>query len=100
VTRSQLQLRARSGKRAELLTKLDRREVFVALQNQPGFLAASVLVPEDNGDDVLVEGSWSSAEHFERWRAGAERAEWLRSLQHLLAAEPVVRVYHVVDAIS
>jgi len=95
-----MQLRPQPGKRAELLAELDRREMFVAVQGWPGFITASVLVPVDDGDDVLVEGSWSTAEHFERWRESAAHAEWLRGLEHLLAAEPVVRVYQVVDAIS
>jgi quinol monooxygenase YgiN len=100
MTRSQLHLQAKPGKRDELLRELDRLEVFVAVRDQPGFLAAAVLVPEDDADTALVEGSWSSPEHYERWRESALRAELLQGLRHLLAGEPEVTVYHVVDAIS
>ena len=100
MTRSQLHLRAKPGKRDELLRELDRLEVFVAVRDQPGFLAAEVLVPDNDPDAVLVCGSWSSAEHYERWRAGTARAELVRGLQPLLAGEPELVVYQVVDAIS
>ena len=100
MTRSQLHLRAKPGKRDELLRELDRLEVFVAVRDQPGFLALEVLVPDDDGDAVLVGGSWSSPEHFERWRESPARADLLRGIRHLLAGEPEVRVYRVVDAIS
>jgi quinol monooxygenase YgiN len=100
MTRSQLHLRAKPGKRDELLQALDRLEVFVAVREQPGFLAASVQVPFDDDDRVLVEGSWSSPEHYERWRMTPAREEMVRGLRHLLAEEPEVHVYHVIDAIS
>ena len=100
MTRSHLILMAKRGKRDELLHELDRLEVFVAVRDQPGFLAASVLVPDDDSDRVLVEGSWASPEHFERWRQNPSRIEMLRSIRHLLADEPEVSVYHLVDTIS
>jgi heme-degrading monooxygenase HmoA len=65
-----------------------------------GFLAAQVFVPEDDADGVLVEGSWSSAEHYDRWRGSSAQTELLRDVRHLLAEEPEDRVYHMVDAIS
>jgi quinol monooxygenase YgiN len=72
----------------------------LAIRQQPGFLGASVSVPDDADDRALLEGSWSSAEHFERWRDTPEREELLRGLRHLLAEEPVVDLYHVVDSIG
>ena len=100
MTRSQLFLTAKPGKRDELLDELDRLEVFVAVRAQPGFLAAAVLVSDDDADRVLVEGSWASPEHFERWRESPTRNEMLRGVRHLLAGEPALGVYHLVDAIS
>src|SRR5712691_517849 len=100
MTRSQLHLQAKPGKRDELLRELDRLEVFVAVREQPGFLASVALVPEDDADSVLVEGSWSSPEHFERWRLSPVRAEMMRGLRHMLADKPAVRVYHVVEAVG
>ena len=100
MTRSHLYLRAKPGEQDELHEALDRLEVFAAVREQPGFLAAQVFVPDDDADGVLVEGSWSSAEHYDRWRGSSAQAELLRDVRHLLAEEPEDRVYHMVDAIS
>jgi heme-degrading monooxygenase HmoA len=100
MTRSQMYLRAKSGKRMELLQELDRLEVFLAVRDQPGFLAAELLVTEDDADAVLVESSWSSPEHYERWRLSPAREGLLRELRGLVAEEPEARIYHLVDAIS
>jgi quinol monooxygenase YgiN len=100
MTKSQLRLRVKPGRQDELLVALDRLEVFAAVRELSGFLGASVLVSDDDSEEVLVEGSWASVEHFERWRESSWRAEWLRSLEPLLAAEPVARTYHVVDSIG
>jgi len=74
--------------------------VIVALREQPGFLAATVLVPADDRDGLIVEGSWSSPEHFERWAGSPVRERLLGELHDLLAEAPETRVYHVVDTIS
>jgi quinol monooxygenase YgiN len=95
-----LHLRAKPGRRHALLEALDRFEVIVALREQPGFLASSVLVPLEDDDRVLVEGSWSSPEHYERWRMTPAFDETLSMFRHLLAEEPEVSVYTTVDAIS
>jgi len=100
MTRSQLSLTALPGKRDELLDALDRIEVFVAVRDQPGFLSLTVLVPDDDPDRVLVEGSWSSPEHLERWRSSPERQEMLNGIRPLLAGEAELTVFHVVDTIS
>lgn len=100
MTRSHLYLRAKRGKRDDLVRELDRLEVLVAVHGQAGLLAAEVLVPYDDTDHVLVVGAWSSPEHFERWREGTVRADMLRKLGPFLAEEPETRVYHVVDAVG
>lgn len=100
MTRSQIRLRSRRGKREALLRELDRLEVLVAIREHAGFLGAAVLVPEDDAEGVLVEGSWASLEHFERWRSGPAPDELLRQLRRLLDGEPEVAVYQVVDTIS
>jgi quinol monooxygenase YgiN len=100
VTRSQLHLTAKAGKRDELLRSVDELEMTIALREQPGFLAAAVLLPFDDEDGVIVEDSWSSPEHLERWTASPVRDRLLEELHHLLAQDPELRVYHVVDAVS
>ena len=100
MTRSQFHLRAKPGERDALLRELDRLEVFVAVRDQPGFLGLTVLVPQDDANSVLVEGSWSSPEHFRRWWEGRVQDDLLRSLRSQLAKDIDLVLYHVVDTIN
>ena len=100
MTRSQFHLTAKLGERDALLHDLDRLEVFVAVRGQPGFLGLTVLVPDDDIDGVLVEGSWSSPEHFRRWWESPAQENLLRDLEPRLAKDVDLVVYRVVDTIS
>ena len=97
--RSRLELTARPEGRAALLAMLDRAEVVVAARDQPGFLGIGVLVDLDDPDGIVVESSWSSREHFERWLDGSAGPA-LGSVRDLLAAEPEARLFQLVDTIS
>lgn len=97
---SRLELQAKRGTRPALLTQLDRLEVSAAVQNQPGFLGIDVLIALDSPDGVVVEGSWSSKEHFERWLENPVRDELLGKLRGLVATEPELRLFQLVDTIS
>ena len=98
MTRSHLCLRAKPGRRDELLRVLNRVEVRTAASEQPGFLAAEIQLPFEDPDRVLVWSSWASREHYERWRSSVGCEELLQELNGLVAEEPESRVYHVVDA--
>ena len=98
--RSQLSLRAKPGERDAILRDLDRLEVFVAVRGQDGFLGLTVLVPDGDVDGVLVEGSWSSREHFRRWWESPAGEDLLRDLAPLLAKDADLILYQVVDTIS
>ena len=100
MTRSQFRLSAKPGERDGLLRDVDRLEVFVAVRGQPGFLGLTVLVPDDDPDGVLVEGSWSSPEHFRRWWESRAGETLLRELGPRLAKDVNLVLYHVVDTIS
>ena len=100
MTRSQFHLSAKPGERDALLRDLDRLEVFVAVRGQPGFLGLMVLVPDGDADGVLVEGSWSSPEHFWRWWESPAQEDLLRDLGPRLAKDLDLVLYHVVDTIS
>ena len=100
MTRSQFHLSAKPGERDALLRELDRLEVFVAVRGQPGFLGLTVLVPDDDVDGVLVEGSWSSPEHFRRWWESPAQESLLRDLGPWLARDVDLVLYHVVDTIG
>lgn len=97
--RSHLDLRAKAGRRAELLNELGRLEVPAAARREPGLLAVELQVPFDDERRLLVWSAWASREHYERWLTGPACAEMLETIRGLLAGEPVFRAYHVVDAI-
>ena len=100
MTRSHLYLRAKAGRRDELLNRLGRLEVLGAARREPGFLAVEFQLPFDDEDRLLVWGAWASRDHYERWLNGPGREEMMREIGELLADEPVFRSYHVVDAIQ
>jgi len=100
MTRGHLYLRAKPGKRDELLRALDRLAVLAAKRGQPGFLAAEIQLPFEDDERLLVSSSWASREHYERWLRSPAGQEMLREIRRLLAEEPVWRVYQVVDAIN
>lgn len=100
MTRGHLYLRAKPGKRDQLLMTLDRLSVLAAKQRQPGFLAAEIQLPFEDDERLLVASSWASREHYERWLGSPAGQEMLREIRRLLAEEPVLRVYQVVDAID
>ena len=100
MTRGHLYLRAKPGKRDELLRALDRLAVLAAKRGQPGFLAAEIQLPLEDDERLLVSSSWASREHYERWLGSPAGQEMLREIRRLLAEEPVWRVYQVVDAIN
>lgn len=100
MTRSYIYLHAKTGRRDELVNALDRLEAFTAMREQPGFLAAEVQVPFDDQDQLLVCSSWASREHYERWLASPACEHMFREIAELVAKEPELRLYHVVDAVQ
>jgi len=100
MTRSRLALRAKPGRREELLQTLDRLELDLALSHQPGFLGGEVEVALDDANSVTVATSWASPEHHELWEHGPVHRQLLDELDALLASEPRSQVYRVVDAVG
>ncbi len=100
MTRSYLYLRAKAGRRQDLLDALGRLEILTAIRDQPGFLGAELQVPFDDEDDVLLSTAWASREHYERWLTGSARDDILGGLSGLVAEEPAIRLYHVADAVQ
>ena len=100
MTRSYLYLRARAGRRQDLLDVLGRLEMLTAIRDQPGFLGAELQVPFDDEDDVLLSTAWASREHYERWLTTRARDDILGGVAGLVAEEPSIRLYHVADAVQ
>jgi quinol monooxygenase YgiN len=100
MTRSYISIRAKRGRRGELVHVIDRIEVLTAARDQPGFLAAEIQVPVADDDQVLVWSSWASPEHHDRWLAGPAYEQMLREIEDLAAEPPVVSVYRAVDTVQ
>ena len=100
MTRSLLFLHARPGRGTELLRILERLGVLAVASEQPGFLGVEVAASVDDADDIVIIGSWSSQELYERWRDGPIPGRLLEQIEDLLTAVPVSRVYHIVEAVS
>ena len=67
---------------------------------QHGFLDVEVVTAVDDENEVVIVGSWASPELYQRWLAGPAPARLLQEVEGLLSAEPVSRVYHVVESVS
>ena len=98
--RSYVYLSARAGRRQELLDVLGRLEILTAIRDQPGFLGAELQVPFDDEDDVLLSTAWASREHYERWLRARARKDILGGVGSLVSEEPLIRLYHVADAVQ
>jgi quinol monooxygenase YgiN len=98
--RSLLFLHAAPGHGSDLLRTLERLGVLAVAGGEPGILGIEVAASIDDEDDIVIVGSWASEEHYERWRAGPVPARLSQEIEGLLAAAPVSRVYHVVEAVS
>lgn len=98
--RSLLVLEARPGRRDELLRMLEVLEVRALVEGQHGLLDVDLATAADDENEVLILGSWSSPELYERWLAGQDPDQLLRQVRGLLTQDPVSRVYHVVESVS
>ena len=98
--RVELDLRAKAGRRDELLAVLGKIDVLTAVNRQPGFVGAEIQLGVDDRQHVLMTSSWASKEHFERWQASPAWAELLDQVQSLVSRKPIARAFRVVDLVE
>ena len=65
-----LVLKARPGRREELLRTVEVLGLRTLVEDQHGFLEVDVATSADDENEVVIVGSWSSRELYERWLAG------------------------------
>jgi heme-degrading monooxygenase HmoA len=99
-TRSVLLFSILPGRRDEFVAGFERLEVLRRASAQRGFRGAQLHVPVDGADEALVTADWDSAEAYQGWLDNPVRAEIQAELGPLLAADPVPRVYEVVDDVG
>lgn len=97
MTRSVLVFKILPGRRDEFVAGFKRLEVLRRASRQPGFRGSQLHMPVDGSDEALVTADWDSPEAYQGWLDNPVRAEIQAELGPLLAADPVPRVYDVVE---
>ena len=97
MTRSVLFFSILPGRRDEFVAGFRRLEVLRRASLQPGFLRGQLHARVDGTDEVLVTVDWDSPEAYQGWLDNPVRAEIQAELGPLLAADPVPRVFEVVE---
>jgi len=97
MTRSVLFFSILPGRRDDFVAGFRRLDVLRRAIAQPGFRRDQLHVPVDTSDDVLVTADWDSPEAYQGWLEHPVRAEIQAELGPLLAADPVPRVYEVLE---
>jgi quinol monooxygenase YgiN len=98
MTRVHLTLQARPQRRDELLAALDRLELAAAADDAY-LIEVEVEASLDDPDRALVVCAWPTPEHYERWQRDHGWEPLFESIEPLLAAEPDVHAYRMVDLI-
>ena len=88
------------GRRDDFVAGFRRLEVLRSASAQPGFRRAQLHVPVDASDEVLVTAEWDSPEAYQGWLDNRVRAEIQAELGPLLAADPMPRVFEVVEDVA
>ena len=97
MTRSVLFFSILPGRRDAFVAGFRRLDVLGRASRQPGFRRSQLHLPVDGGDEALVTADWDSPAAYQGWLDNPVRAEIQAELGPLLAADPVPRVYEVVD---
>jgi quinol monooxygenase YgiN len=95
--RSVLYIRAKPGRRDELVALFGRLEILEKASRQAGFISSEVHVPVDGEDLVLVTATWTSPEAYQGWLDNPVREEMRADLELLADGEPESRVYEIVE---
>jgi heme-degrading monooxygenase HmoA len=97
MTRSVLFFAILPGRSDEFVAGMKRLEVLKRASAQPGFRRSQMHVPVDGSDEVLVTADWDSPQAYQGWLDNPVRGEIQAELGPLLAADPVPRVYEIVE---
>jgi heme-degrading monooxygenase HmoA len=100
MTRSVLFFSTLPGRREEFVAAFMRIWVLRRASKQEGFRRSQLQVPIDGRDEVLVIADWDSPEAYEGWLENPVRAEIQAELGPLLAADPVPRVFEVLEVVG
>lgn len=88
-----IQLAAKQGRAKELTKVLTERGLSI-LKQQPGFVQAIALLPENEQDQIVGISIWNSKADADRFTQGPSQ-QLLELYKPLLQAEPTFRSYNV-----
>ena len=91
-------LSALPGRRHDVLAALDGLELSAAADDAY-LMEVDVSASVDDPERVLVVSSWPTPEHYDRWQRDHGWQPILEPVLPLLAAEPELHVYRLVDSI-
>ena len=93
-------LRARDGRRDDVVELFARLGILELSSGVPGFLGAELQVAADGSDELLVTATWENEAAYDTWLASPVREQMRPALEELLAESPAPRVYEVVSSLS
>jgi heme-degrading monooxygenase HmoA len=94
-----LNLRAKPGRRDEVVALYERLGVLREASAVPGFVSAELQVAADGSDDLLVTATWESAAAYDAWVESPVRERMRPAFEELLVELPAGgRVYEVVQS--
>lgn len=96
--RSVLFIRAKPGRRDELVALFDRLDILEKASRQEGFVSSEVHVPVDGENLVMVTATWATAAAYQGWLDNPVREEMRPELEKLADGEPESRVYEIVKS--
>jgi quinol monooxygenase YgiN len=96
MVRSVLVLRARSGRRDDVVALFERLGILREASAIPGFVGAELQVATDAADELLVTATWESAAAYDAWLQSPVRERIGPELEELLGEPPASRVYELV----
>jgi|SRR5579862_1766651 quinol monooxygenase YgiN len=99
MVRSVLLLRARDGRRDDVVKLFADLGILEHSSAVPGFLGAELQVAADGSDELLVTATWESEAAYNTWLASPVRERMRPALDELLADSPTPRVYEVVSTV-
>ncbi len=60
--------------------------------HQPGYITSETLINTEDSRQVLVLGTWVSAEHWKAWETAEQRIALTDLMEQFLAGETKVRI--------
>src|SRR5436309_9374370 len=97
MVRSMLVLRARRGRRDDVVELFERLGILREASAVPGFVGAELQVAADASDELLVTATWESQSAYDAWLESPVRERMRPALEELLAEPPAPRVYELVQ---